>query len=129
MHLIPSEPEHQAAVRLFNEMKGYRLFMSDGVMFEVLAHISKWDPYTLIKHRLGVDSLIMTADLEVEMRAVPPQLDREPGLPNRANLRPCNDWLSVAHVNHIQVRVQSLNPTAMVNHDVVAIAIRLEPLV
>lgn len=48
MLLIPSEPEHGAAVRLLNEMKGYRLYTSDGVMFEVLAHISKWDPETRI---------------------------------------------------------------------------------
>ena len=48
MILIPSEPEHGAAVRLLNEMKGYRLYTSDGVMFEVLAHISKWDPETRI---------------------------------------------------------------------------------
>ena len=48
MLLIPSEPEHGTAVRLFNEMKGYRLFTSDGVIYEVLAHISKWDPQTRI---------------------------------------------------------------------------------
>ena len=44
--LVASEAQHHVAVRLFNEMKGYRLFTSDGVMFEVLAHISKWDPQT-----------------------------------------------------------------------------------
>ena len=48
MILIPSEPERGVAVRLLNEMKGYRLFTSDGVMFEVLAHLSKWDPQTRI---------------------------------------------------------------------------------
>ena len=48
MIVIPSEPEHGAAVRLLDEMKGYRLFTSDGIMFEVLAHLSKWDPQTRI---------------------------------------------------------------------------------
>lgn len=46
--LVASEAQHHAALRLINEMKGYRLFTSDGVMFEVLAHISKWDPQTRI---------------------------------------------------------------------------------
>ncbi len=44
--LLGSEAQHHAAVRLLDEMKGYRLYTSDGVMFEVLAHISKWDPQT-----------------------------------------------------------------------------------
>ena len=46
--LVASEAQHHAAVRPVNEMKGYRLFTSDGVMFEVLAHISKWNPQTRI---------------------------------------------------------------------------------
>ena len=48
MILIPSEPDHGAAVRLLDEMQDDRLFTSDGVMFEVLAHISRWDPQTRI---------------------------------------------------------------------------------
>lgn len=47
--LVPSEAEHRAASRLLDEMGDLPLFTTDGVVFEVLAHISKWDPGTRLR--------------------------------------------------------------------------------
>lgn len=50
--LLPSEQAHEQAEQLIDEMGQLPFVTTDGVIFEVLAHISKWDPDTRLR---GVD--------------------------------------------------------------------------
>ena len=47
--LLPSEGAHKQAERLLDEMGDLPFVTTDGVIFEVLAHISKWDPDTRLR--------------------------------------------------------------------------------